>query len=126
MKVMIVDDSSFIMLVCKQALTAGGHEVVGEAFDGEEAISLAKTCDPDIILMDIALPKKNGLEATAEILKYTPHVKVIAISALDEPWVKEKTQQVGCFSFLAKPFDAKALLQAIADTVTSEGDVRYG
>lgn len=126
MKVLIVDDSSFIILVCKQTLEKSGYEVVGEAYDGLEAVEKAQELKPDLIIMDIALPKKNGFEATEIILDFLPKTKILAVSAIDEEWVKEKAIQAGCFDFLAKPFETVQLLDAVERSKKSVGDLKYG
>ena len=126
MKILIVDDSSFVNLVCRQALERSGYQVVGEAFDGVAAVELANELQPEVILMDIALPKKNGLEATTEILTSHPQIKIIAMSALDEIWVNEKTKEVGCVSFLAKPFTSVDLIKFVEEAATYKEKLKYG
>lgn len=126
MKVLVVDDSSFIHLVCRQVLEKAGHEVVGQAYDGEEAIEKAQVTLPELIIMDIAMPKKNGLEATEAILEFLPTTKVIAVSAIDEDWLKEKADQVGCFAFLPKPFENKVLLGLVDKAADDEEELKYG
>lgn len=126
MKILLVDDSSFIILVCRQALEKSGYEVVGEAYDGYQAVELAQELKPDVIVMDIALPGKNGFEATQLIHEFLPKVKVLAISALDEDWVKQKAVQSGCVDFLEKPFEAVELIDRIEKLKESESELKYG
>lgn len=126
MKVLIVDDSSFIILFCRQALEKSGFDVVGEAYDGCEAVELAEKLKPDVIIMDIAMPKKNGFEATENILAIHPKTKILAVSALDEDWIREKALQVGCFDFLAKPFEALQLIDRVQSLVEESGGLKYG
>lgn len=126
MRVLIVDDSSFIILFCRLALTKAGYEVVGEAYDGEEAVEKALELKPNLILMDIALPKKNGFEAAQEIINKLPRTKVIAISALEESWLSEKCEQSGCDSFIPKPFDAKTLIEHIKSALGEDEELMYG
>ena len=126
MRVLIVDDSSFITLFCRQALQKAGYEVVGEAYDGEEAVKMAFQHKPQLILMDIALPKKNGFEAAKAIMEKLPRTKIIAISALEEEWVGERYKQSGCVAFLAKPFDVKTLMENIEKIFDPDGELMYG
>lgn len=126
MKIMIVDDSSFIQLVCRQALEKSGYQVVAEAYDGLEAIEKAEQTQPDLVIMDIALPKKNGFEATVMILELNPKIKVLAISAVDEDWIREKAIQSGCFDFLGKPFETIELLDILCKQRDSHGELKYG
>ena len=126
MKVMIVDDSSFIMLVCRQALEKSGYEVVAEAYDGVEAVEKAEQTQPEFVIMDIALPKKNGFEATEQIQQLLPRTRVLAISAIDEEWVRKKAIESGCFEFLAKPFDSMTLIEILDKEKQAAGDLKYG
>lgn len=126
MNILIVDDSSFIVLVCKKALEKAGHQIVGEAYDGREAVKKALDLKPQLILMDIALPRKNGLEATELILKQLPGTKILAISAIEEDWVNEKAIKAGCAGFLAKPFETEQLLASIAELTTESEELKYG
>lgn len=126
MKILIVDDSSFIILICRQALEKSGFQVVGEAYDGFDAIEKAQALQPDVIIMDIALPGKNGFEATQIIHEFLPKTKVLAISALDEDWIREKAIQAGCVDFLEKPFEAVELIDRIEKLKDSFGELKYG
>ena len=126
MKVLIVDDSSFITLFCRQALTKAGYEVVGEAYDGEEAVEKALALKPHLVLMDIALPKKNGFDASQIIMEKLPRTKIIAISALEEAWLSERCEQSSCVSYLTKPFDAKTLIDEIKKIFDEDGELMYG
>ncbi len=126
MKIMIVDDSSFIILFCRQALEKSGFNVVGEAYDGVEAVEKAQELNPDVVIMDIALPKKNGFEATESILELNPNTKILAISALDEDWIREKALKAGCFDFLAKPFEATQLINQMENLVGDSEGLKYG
>jgi two-component system chemotaxis response regulator CheY len=125
MKVMIVDDSSFIVLVCRHALEKAGYDVVGEAYDGIDAVQMAQDEKPDFIIMDMALPRMSGIEATELIKQFLPEVKILAVSAIDETWLVEKSKRVGCFDFLAKPFEAKELI-AIVESQKPEEELKYG
>lgn len=126
MKILIVDDSSFIGLVCSQALSKAGYEVVGEAYDGVEGVEKAQQLKPDLVIMDIALPRKNGIEATKMIMELLPGTLVLGISAIDEDWVREKAMQAGCFDFLVKPFETKQLVDYINKVKLENGVLKHG
>lgn len=126
MKVLIVDDSSFIVLVCRQTLEKSGYQVVGEAYDGEDAVEKAMAFKPDLVIMDIALPKKNGFEATKEIQARLPKTKILAVSAVDEDMIKEQAISAGCFDFLSKPFESVELLDKIERIKSASGELKYG
>ncbi|UCF81637.1 MAG: response regulator [Acidobacteriota bacterium] len=113
-KVLIVDDAMFMRAILKDVLlNAGDFEVVGEATDGEEAVKFAKELSPDLITMDIVMPNMDGIEATKQIMKVTPSVKIVMCSALgQEPLIMESLAS-GAKDFVVKPFSAEKVLKVI-------------
>jgi DNA-binding NarL/FixJ family response regulator len=90
-------------------------EVVGEAQDGRRAVALAKTLRPEVVLMDIAMPLLNGLEATRQVLKALPATKVLILSAhSDDAYVKNATES-GAVGFLLKQTSAHDVCRAIRE-----------
>ncbi len=90
-------------------------EVIGEAQDGREAVELAHNLVPDVILMDIAMPRLNGLEATRQVLKIHPHTRVLILSAhSDDAYVKDATD-AGAMGFLLKQTSATDVCRAIRE-----------
>ncbi len=85
-RLMLVDDHEMVRAGLRALLKGNAEmEVVGEAADGENAVALAKTVQPDVILMDIALPGMNGIEATRQIRAEHPKIQVLAVTAQDSP-----------------------------------------
>ncbi|MEM7647266.1 MAG: response regulator [Pseudomonadota bacterium] len=127
MRILIVDDSSYICLFCRQVLSRlGNYEIVGECHDGIEAVNQAVNFSPDLVIMDVALPRKNGLEAAELIIQTNPNTKVLAISAVDEDWVKDKAIESGCYAFLAKPFDHNQLIEYVEKANSESEERKYG
>ena len=92
-----------------------GLEVAGEAQDGRQAVALAKRLRPDVVLMDIAMPLLNGLEATRQILKENPAAKVLMLSAhSDDAYVTNATE-AGAVGFLLKQTSAHDVCRAIRE-----------
>jgi two-component system chemotaxis response regulator CheY len=112
-EIFIVEDDPAVYFFYKQALDLNGFTLVGLAEDGEEAVSKFKSFSrkPQVILMDHRMPKKNGIDASKEILQIDPQVKIIFISA-DES-IKEEVFTIGVFSFYKKPVKIKKMINEI-------------
>jgi DNA-binding NarL/FixJ family response regulator len=90
-------------------------EVVGEAQEGRQAVALAKKLRPDVVLMDIAMPQLNGLEATRQVLKAVPGTRIVILSAhSDDAYVKNATQS-GAAGFLLKQNSSHVVCEAIRE-----------
>ena len=83
-RVLVVDDAAFMRKMVTDALTKGGHEVVGEAGTGVEAVDQYRDLKPDVMTLDITMPEKDGLAALKEIIELDPSAKVIMCSALGQ------------------------------------------
>ena len=83
-RVMIVDDHSIVRAGLKQVLDQSGEfEIVGQAADGEEAVKLAGEVSPDVIIMDVMMPKKDGVEACREIMEFAPETRVLMLDSIN-------------------------------------------
>ena len=111
-KIMIADDSLFIRNRLAKLLAEHGYEIVTVG-DGVEAIDTYRSANPDVVLMDITMPRKDGLEALSEICKLDPQAKVIMLTALDQQSVAVKAMWVGAKDFLAKPVSIERLSMAL-------------
>jgi DNA-binding NarL/FixJ family response regulator len=112
--VMLAEDHAIVRQGLCALLNADGHfKMVGEAKTGREAVEMAETLHPDIILMDIAMPVLNGLEATKQILADNPAAKVIILSAHSDEAYIERTSEAGVAGFLEKQTSAEILTKAI-------------
>jgi len=114
-KILIADDSDAIRLVLKDILSIGDHDIVGESTDGEESISMYKEIKPDMILLDLAMPKKDGLTVVKEIIEFDPNAKIILITASDDQKIIKECLSHGASSYISKPFDFKVVLKGITD-----------
>jgi two-component system chemotaxis response regulator CheY len=112
-RVLIVDDLAFIKLVIRDTLEKSGFIVAGEASNGLEAIELYKKLKPDIVLLDITMPKMDGIQALTEILKYDSAAKVIMCSALGQQKLIIQSIQLGAKDFIVKPFKPERIVGAI-------------
>jgi len=112
---MIADDSDAIRLVLKDILSIGDHIVTGEAKDGAETVELFSQINPDLLLLDLAMPKKDGLTVVKEIIAQNPTAKIILITASDDQKIIQQCLNSGAASYISKPFDFNNVLKAISD-----------
>ena len=112
-RIMIVDDSESIRNLLKDMLLVGKHEVVAEAVDGIDAIEKFGTVKPDVVLLDIAMPKKDGLTTLKEIKKMNLNTKVIMVTVRDEMDMIQDCIAAGALAYIIKPFDTEEVLKAI-------------
>jgi two-component system chemotaxis response regulator CheY len=111
-KVMIVDDSMFMRNRLIKLLSENGYETV-TACDGVDAVRIYGEARPDVVLMDITMPRKDGLEALAEIRQLDPTAKAIMLTALDQPLLAGRAVLIGAKDFLTKPVRSGRLLMAL-------------
>ncbi|MBR1624095.1 MAG: response regulator, partial [Pseudobutyrivibrio sp.] len=114
-KVMIVDDEKYVRMGIKNGTDWSliDCQVVGEAANGQEGLELAKTLKPDLVISDIKMPKKTGIEMAEEILEKYPDMKVIFLTAYDEFEYARAAIRIGVSDYLLKPFDDGELEAAI-------------
>ena len=112
-KVLIVDDSVYMRTLIKTALTEKGHEVVGEAADGETAINLALELNPDLITLDNILPDMMGLEILKVLKEEGVTSKIVMVSAVGQQTVVNKGKELGAQEYIVKPFTSEALIEVV-------------
>ena len=118
--VLIADDLKFIKLVLRELVEKAGFRVVGEASNGQEAVELYQNRRPDVVLMDITMPKMDGLTALKQILKFDPGAKVIMCSALGQQTLIVQALQMGAKDFIVKPFREERVIAAIKNILDIE------
>lgn len=112
-RVMISDDSDAIRMVLRDALEIGNHVVVAEATNGQEAVEQFQAVKPDVLLLDIAMPRKDGQQALKEIIALDPNAKIIMITATDSLKMINDCVAAGAIAYIMKPFDFEDVLKAI-------------
>lgn len=112
-RVLVVDDAAFMRKVVSDALTKGGHEVIGEASNGAEAVDQFQSLKPELTTLDITMPEKDGLTALKEIIAIDPGAKVIMCSALGQESKVLEAIKGGAKDFVVKPFQADRVLDAV-------------
>ena len=112
-RVLVVDDAAFMRKMVTDALTKGGHEVVGEASNGSEAVDRFQELRPEVTTLDITMPEKDGISALKEILAFDPSARVIMCSALGQESKVLESIKAGAKDFVVKPFQADRVLEAV-------------
>ena len=103
-RVLIADDASFMRQMIREIIEPEGYEVVGEATDGAEAVEQYEQLHPDLVTMDIVMPKRSGIDAVKGILEKTPDACVVMCSALGQETLVMEALQAGAKDFIVKPF----------------------
>lgn len=111
--VLITDDTAFMRMTLKNVIQKNGFDVIGEAADGEEAVSKYKELKPDLVTMDITMPKMDGITAIKEIMKHDSNAKIIVCSAMGQKPMVIEALNAGAKDFLVKPFDAERVIEAL-------------
>src|ERR687884_773663 len=112
MRILVAEDETIIRLDLRQLLEQAGHEVVAEARDGEEAVALAREYDPDLAIMDVKMPRLDGIEAARRILDERP-IPIVMLTAYGQEELVSRAVEAGVFGYLVKPFREADLLPAI-------------
>jgi two-component system chemotaxis response regulator CheY len=112
-RILVVDDAAFMRKMVSDALAKGGHEVVGEAGNGVEAISQFQALKPDLMTLDITMPEKDGLAALADIMTADPSAKVVMCSALGQESKVLEAIKLGAKDFVVKPFQPARVIEAV-------------
>ena len=111
-RVIIAEDEALIRLDLAEMLAEEGFEVVGQAVDGEQAVAMATELRPDLVIMDVKMPKKDGIEAAAEIVA-EQIAPVVILTAFSQRDLIERARDAGAMAYLVKPFSKADLLPAI-------------
>jgi two-component system chemotaxis response regulator CheY len=122
-RVLIIDDASFMRNLIKDILVSEGFEICGEASTAVEGIEKYKALKPDLVTLDIVMPKmeeKDGLTAVKEIVSFDPKAKIIVVSALGEIKLIQEALSYGAKDFIVKPFTPEKLLNVIKKNLFEE------
>ena len=113
LRVMVVDDALFMRNMLKDIFVRAGYEVVAEAENGEMALGLYLEFKPDLVTMDIVMPKKSGIEALQEIMTNAPDACVVMVSALGQDSLVLEAVESGAKDFIVKPFKEDKVLEIV-------------
>ncbi len=113
MRILIAEDETIIRLDLRDLLERAGFDVCAEAKDGEEAVALARASLPDLAIMDVKMPRLDGIEAARTILEERP-IPIVMLTAYGQEELVSRAVEAGVFGYLVKPFRESDLLPAIA------------
>jgi response regulator NasT len=121
-RVLIAEDEALIRMDLAEMLREEGYEVVGEAGDGQEAVELAESLRPDLVIMDVKMPRRDGIDAAAEIAskRIAP---ILILTAFSQRDLVEKARDAGAMAYLVKPFSITDLIPAIELAVSRFGEM---
>ncbi len=112
-RVLIVDDAAFMREMLRDILGEAGYEIVSEAVDGDQAVAAFREHSPDLVTLDIVMPRKSGLEALREIVALDGNAKVVMCSALGQEALVMEALESGATDFIVKPFKPDQALGVI-------------
>lgn len=113
--VMIVDDASFMRRVIRKIVESDGYEVAGEAIDGADAVEKYASLQPDLVTMDIVMPRCSGINALETIMLRDPDARIVMCSALGQEDLVEESLRAGARDFIVKPFRRQEVLATLSE-----------
>ena len=120
-RILVADDADFMYEMLENLIDKNRFEVVGYAGDGEEAVKKFKELTPDLVTMDILMPRMNGIKSIKEIRRMNPKARVLVISALSDPDLVKEAMAAGASDYITKPFsvsDLKARILKVTEART--------
>jgi two-component system chemotaxis response regulator CheY len=110
--VLIVDDSMVMRSMIEDTLLNGGFDVIGQAKDGGEALELYTELNPDLVTLDIVMPREHGIDALKKIIEHDQDARIIVVSGLHQKSLLMEALEVGARDYVIKPFENQELLEA--------------
>jgi len=117
-RILIVDDTLFMRTLLKNILFSGGHSIIGEAVDGEDAVAKFKELKPELVTMDVVMPKMNGIDALKAIKAFDNSAKVIMCTAVGQEQMVKLAIKSGARGYIVKPFQAPKVLEEVKNVLT--------
>ena len=119
-RVLIADDASFMRQMIRDIIEPEGFEVVGEATDGVEVIEKFKELHPDLVMMDIVMPKRSGIDSVKGIIAMDPTARVVMCSALGQESLVMEAVEAGAKDFIVKPFKPESVVATLRKALEKE------
>ena len=119
-RILVADDAAFMRQMIREIIEAEGHEVVAEASDGVEAVDQFKAHHPDLVTMDIVMPRRSGIDAVKGILEIDSTACVVMCSALGQETLVTEALQAGARDFIVKPFKPDSVVKTVNKALHKE------
>jgi len=116
-RVLVVDDSSYMRTVIKDFVQKAGHDVIGEAESGKEAVEKCKELKPDLVILDIVMPGMDGIATLNAIKESGIQTKVVMCSAMGQERLMNRAREAGALGFIVKPFKVQQFLEALKEAL---------
>jgi response regulator NasT len=123
LRVLVAEDEALIRLDLVELLTEEGYQVIAEAADGEEALTLARKLTPDLVVMDVKMPKMDGISAAA-IIAEERIAPVVMLTAFSQRELVERARDAGAMAYVVKPFDSSDVIPAIEIAMARFAEIR--
>jgi len=120
-RVLVADDARFMRQLIREIIEPEGFEVVGEAADGRAAVDEFTKLQPDLVTMDIVMPKRSGIDALKEILALDATAKIAMVSALGQEALVMEALQAGAADYIVKPFKPEAVIATLKKIAEKTG-----
>lgn len=116
-KILIIDDSRMSRRMLRSILEGIGHEIVGEAGNGEEGLALYQELSPDVVTMDITMPEMDGIKCLKEIMQADPEAKVLMVTAAGQASKLMEALKSGAKDFICKPYEPEQIINAVKEVL---------
>lgn len=120
-RVLIVDDARFMRMMLNDLLSKSGLEVVGQAADGDEAVAEYRRVRPDVVTLDIMMPRADGLTALQSILDEDPSARVVVVSAIEHNDTVKRALAMGAIDYVLKPFSPPRMVEVLKRAAGGDG-----
>ncbi len=126
LKCLIVEDAVFIREIYRMSLANQNYDIIGEAADGLKALEMIKLHRPDVVILDLVLPMKNGLDILKESHPLSPDTRFLVVSSIQDQTIIDKAKALGAMEYLVKPFTKAQLLASLGRLSQHYQEVQNG
>lgn len=116
-RILLADDAAFMRLMLRNILEGAGYQVVGEAQNGREAIEKFRELKPDMVISDMVMPEKGGIDVIREVLAEFPDANVLICSAIGQQALVIEAIQAGAKDYLVKPFEQSNVIETVSKII---------